>query len=88
MLFAPIEPDSSSFAAITRRFLVPFSQISHLIVKMFEARLVQGSLLKKVLEAVKDLLNEATWDCHGTGMNLQVYMKLLFKFKFFVTNLF
>ena len=88
MLFAPIELDSSSFAAITRRSLVPFSQISHLIVKMFEARLVQGSLLKKVLEAVKDLLNEATWDCHGTGMNLQVYMKLLFKFKFFVTNLF
>lgn len=39
---------------------------------MFEARLVQGSLFKKVLEAVKDLLNEATWDCHGTGMNLQV----------------
>lgn len=38
---------------------------------MFEARLVQGSLLKKVLEAVKDLLNEATWDCSSTGMSLQ-----------------
>lgn len=38
---------------------------------MFEARLVQGSLLKKVLEAIKDLLNEATWDCSANGINLQ-----------------
>jgi len=38
---------------------------------MFEARLVQGSLFKKVLEAIKDLLNEATWDCNSTGMSLQ-----------------
>ena len=39
---------------------------------MFEARLVQGGLFKKVLEAIKDLLTEATWDCNGTGMSLQV----------------
>lgn len=38
---------------------------------MFEARLVQGSLLKKVLEAIKDLLNEGTWDCNSSGMSLQ-----------------
>jgi len=38
---------------------------------MFEARLVQGSTLKKVLDAIKDLLNEATWDCSSTGMSLQ-----------------
>lgn len=38
---------------------------------MFEARLVQGALLKKVLEAIKDLLNEATWDCNEHGMSLQ-----------------
>merc|ERR1712179_8837 len=41
------------------------------ITKMFEARLVQGSLLKKVLEAIKDLLNEASWDCADTGIQLQ-----------------
>ena len=75
-------------------------------VKMFEARLVQGNLLKKVrilsqsllvfsylilfsrndtpkmsklpqfvlkvLESLKDLLNEATWDCSDTGIQLQV----------------
>ncbi|GAB1597364.1 proliferating cell nuclear antigen-like [Argonauta hians] len=38
---------------------------------MFEARLVQGSLLKKVLEAIKDLLSEAPWDCSSTGISLQ-----------------
>ncbi|XP_014674296.1 PREDICTED: proliferating cell nuclear antigen-like [Priapulus caudatus] len=38
---------------------------------MFEARLVQGSLLKKILEATKDLLTEATFDCSSTGMSLQ-----------------
>ncbi len=38
---------------------------------MFEARLIQGSLLKKVLESLKDLLTEATWDCADTGIQLQ-----------------
>jgi len=38
---------------------------------MFEARLVQGSLLKKVLDAIKDLLNEACFDCAQSGMLLQ-----------------
>lgn len=38
---------------------------------MFEARLLQGSLLKKVLEALKDLLNEAAWDCSDAGIQLQ-----------------
>ncbi|XP_071551328.1 proliferating cell nuclear antigen [Panulirus ornatus] len=38
---------------------------------MFEARLVQGSLLKKVLDAIKDLLNEASWDCADSGIQLQ-----------------
>ena len=41
------------------------------IEKVFEARLVQGNLLKKVLESLKDLLNEATWDCADTGIQLQ-----------------
>lgn len=39
--------------------------------KMFEARLVQGSLLKKVLESVKDLVTDANFDCSATGFSLQ-----------------
>ena len=38
---------------------------------MLELRLVQGSLLKKVLEAIRDLVNEANFDCSGTGFSLQ-----------------
>uniref|UniRef100_A0A0P6D7Z5 DNA sliding clamp PCNA n=1 Tax=Daphnia magna TaxID=35525 RepID=A0A0P6D7Z5_9CRUS len=40
-------------------------------VNMFEARLLQGSLLKKVMEALKELLNEAAWDCSDAGIQLQ-----------------
>lgn len=39
---------------------------------MFEARLLQGAVLKKVLEAIKDLLTEATFDCSDNGIQLQV----------------
>ncbi|XP_070544247.1 uncharacterized protein [Ptychodera flava] len=38
---------------------------------MFEAKLVQGSLLKKVLESIKDLVTDGNWDCSSTGMSLQ-----------------
>jgi proliferating cell nuclear antigen len=38
---------------------------------MFEARLVEGSLLKKLMEAIKDLLSEASWDCSSNGICLQ-----------------
>ncbi|KAL2548736.1 Proliferating cell nuclear antigen large form [Forsythia ovata] len=38
---------------------------------MFELRLVQGSLLKKVLESLKDLVNDANFDCSATGFSLQ-----------------
>ena len=38
---------------------------------MFEARLVHGSLLKTVLETVKDLMNEAILDCSDEGIQIQ-----------------
>ena len=38
---------------------------------MFEARLVQGSLLKKVLESIKDLVTDANFDCSNNGFALQ-----------------
>lgn len=38
---------------------------------MFEARLVSSITLKKVLEAVKELLNEASFDCSDSGIQLQ-----------------
>lgn len=38
---------------------------------MFEARLPQGILLKKILEAVKELVADANFDCSETGVALQ-----------------
>ena len=38
---------------------------------MFEARLVQGRLLKTVLETVKDQMMEATLECTEEGIQLQ-----------------
>ncbi|ELK34489.1 Proliferating cell nuclear antigen [Myotis davidii] len=38
---------------------------------MFEASLVQGSILKKVLEELKDLINKACWNISSSGLNLQ-----------------
>lgn len=38
---------------------------------MFEARLVQGSLLKKIIDAVKDLVTDANFECNQTGFSLQ-----------------
>lgn len=38
---------------------------------MFEARLVNSITFKKVLDAIKDLLNEASFDCSESGIQLQ-----------------
>jgi proliferating cell nuclear antigen len=38
---------------------------------MFEARLPQGGLMKKILEALKDLVINANWDLSSEGMSLQ-----------------
>lgn len=38
---------------------------------MLEARLLQGSLLKKAIDAIKDLVTEANFECSSTGITLQ-----------------
>ncbi|KAJ3637643.1 hypothetical protein MTP99_001084 [Tenebrio molitor] len=38
---------------------------------MFEARLVSSGTFKKILDAIKDLLNEASFDCSESGIQLQ-----------------
>jgi len=38
---------------------------------MFEARLTQAGLLKKILDAIKDLVNDANFECTATGIQLQ-----------------
>merc|ERR1711881_581213 len=41
------------------------------VIIMLEARITQGSLLKKLIEAVKDLVTEANFDCDAQGISLQ-----------------
>ncbi|KMS95752.1 hypothetical protein BVRB_005250 [Beta vulgaris subsp. vulgaris] len=38
---------------------------------MLELLLVQGRLLKKVLDSIKDLVTDANFDCSVTGFSLQ-----------------
>lgn len=38
---------------------------------MFEARLEEGAILKKVIDSVKDLITEANFDCSSLGIALQ-----------------
>ena len=38
---------------------------------MFEARLTQGSLLKKLVEALKELVSEVNFDVNQSGIHLQ-----------------
>ncbi|KAE8816978.1 proliferating cell nuclear antigen [Hordeum vulgare] len=40
--------------------------------KMLELRLVQGSLMKKVLQAIKELVKDTNFDCSDIGFSLQV----------------
>ena len=39
---------------------------------MFEARLVQGAILKKIIEAIRELVTDANLDCSSTGISMQV----------------
>lgn len=67
LFFPPIFPN---FKTLTLE--LPQSERKfHSRRKMLELRLVQGSLLKKVLEAIKDLVNDANFDCSATGFSLQ-----------------
>jgi len=45
---------------------------NYFTTKMFEAKFASSVVLKKVLEAIKDLLTDAQWECTETGMSLQV----------------
>jgi proliferating cell nuclear antigen len=37
---------------------------------MFEARLNQGIILKKIIEALKDLVTDVNIDCNADGISL------------------
>ena len=38
---------------------------------MFEAQLKQGVLLKKAIDAIRDIVSEANFDCSPSGLSMQ-----------------
>ena len=38
---------------------------------MLEAKLADGQIFKKIVDALKELVNEANFDCNASGMSLQ-----------------
>ncbi len=42
-----------------------------LIFCCIQARLLHGSIFAKVIEGLRELVNEATWECSGNGITLQ-----------------
>ncbi|KAA8576647.1 hypothetical protein EYC84_006735 [Monilinia fructicola] len=65
-------PDSAMkhLFAEQNRWLKVTSQYSY-TVKMLEARLEQADLLKKVVDAIKDLVQDCNFDCNDSGIALQ-----------------
>jgi hypothetical protein len=48
---------------------------------MFEAKILQGSVLKKIIEAIRELVADANLDCNERGITMQVcYFALLLVF--------
>lgn len=44
---------------------------------MFEARLAQSSTLKKILDALRDIIDQTNFDCSADGVSLQVRIRLV-----------
>lgn len=42
-------------------------------IKMFEARIEDGLVFKKIVDAIKDLVKTCNLDANGTGISLQVH---------------
>ncbi|KAB8233680.1 proliferating cell nuclear antigen [Aspergillus alliaceus] len=52
-------------------FFISYLFITTIHIKMLEARLEQASLLKRVVDAIKDLVQDCNFDCNDSGIALQ-----------------
>lgn len=57
--------------SIVSDYIHSSTHLSSSVCKMFEAKLSQGNVFKKVLEAIKDLVPNANWECSSSGINVQ-----------------
>ena len=50
----------------------PFHPYPSTAAKMLEARILQGSVLKKIIESIRELVVDANFDCDPNGISMQV----------------
>ena len=50
---------------------MPISTTNRRQPRMFEARLTQGGLLKRLMDVVKDIVDNGNFDCSASGFGLQ-----------------
>ncbi len=62
---------------------------------MFEARIVQGQILKKIIEAIRELVTDANLDCNeeqGISMQVGIFLKPIkptnYSLRLFLTQFF
>jgi hypothetical protein len=51
---------------------------------MFEAKILQGSVLKKIIEAIRELVADANLDCNERGITMQVCYLLFIGLHFLI----
>ena len=56
---------------------------------MFEARILQGSTLKKIIEAIRELVVDANLDCNEGGITMQVRKshQILYKYRMLTSRI-
>ncbi len=54
---------------------------------MFEAKILQGSVLKKIIEAIRELVTDANLDCNERGITMQVHLNFILEFFCFMAYL-
>ena len=59
------------------RLFLYFSSSFPSSIKMFEARIKTASILKRIVDALKELVTDANWDCSAGGIRC-VYRSFLF----------
>ena len=46
---------------------------------MFEAKLLDGSILKRIVEAIKDVVNDVNIDVSPSGKHISTHLYLIFQ---------
>lgn len=51
---------------------------------MFEARIEEGSVFKKIVDSIKELVKSVNLDANPTGLSLQVYSYVIINLRLWI----